>query len=86
MNQTDQIVQNSVETFDKFKTCKGCPDRCAVPNCHTNCKGYLKRKEEYKVIGLERRKNEVTTYLIMHRLSVDTYGDPLLKWHSRKIR
>ena len=31
---------------DKFKTCKGCPDRCADPNCHDVCKGYKYRQKK----------------------------------------
>lgn len=34
--------------FDKSKTCKGCPDRVADPNCHTTCSGYLTRVEKMK--------------------------------------
>lgn len=31
--------------FDKTKSCKGCPDRSAEPNCHTDCEGYLVRQQ-----------------------------------------
>ena len=42
---------------NKFKTCEGCPDRCAEPNCHTTCRGYLYRKAERAKQNKERRKN-----------------------------
>lgn len=36
---------------NKFESCKGCPDRCADPNCHDRCEGYkyrMKKKDEAK--------------------------------------
>lgn len=35
---------------NKFKSCKGCPDRRAAPNCHTTCRGYLYRQERQKEV------------------------------------
>lgn len=33
---------------DKTKSCHGCPDRVADPNCHGTCKGYIDRVAESK--------------------------------------
>ena len=33
---------------DKRKSCHGCPDRVADPNCHGTCKGYIDRAAESK--------------------------------------
>lgn len=41
-------------SFDKFKTCKDCPDRTIQPNCHTTCEGYIYRCK----INEERKANE----------------------------
>ena len=38
--------------IDKFKTCKDCPDRSIMPNCHSTCEGYLARCKQNE----ERRK------------------------------
>ena len=49
--------------FDKFKTCKDCPDRRAQPNCHTDCEGYLARCEELKRIKEEKiRQQEIAMF------------------------
>ena len=42
--------------IDKFKTCKGCPDRSIHPNCHTSCEGYLHRVERQEAINKKRRQ------------------------------
>lgn len=31
---------------DKYKSCKGCPDRVTEPNCHEDCAGYKARQEQ----------------------------------------
>lgn len=84
MNQTDQTVQNSVETFDKFKTCQGCPDRCISPNCHMTCPGYLKRQETAREINRERKKSEILLYSIIERERRNTYSTYRLPHYSRK--
>ena len=46
--------------FDKYKTCKGCPDR--VGGCHDDCDGYKSRCEKQKEINDNRRaSNNVPT-------------------------
>lgn len=38
--------------------CKGCPDRCAEPNCHMNCPhGYLEFRAERDALMNEKREN-----------------------------
>lgn len=32
--------------FDKYKSCKGCPDRTVHPACHDDCEGYKARCQE----------------------------------------
>ena len=32
-----------INMHDKTKSCHGCPDRVADPNCHGTCKGYIDR-------------------------------------------
>ena len=41
---------------DKFKSCKDCPDRTAVPNCHTTCEGYKAQQEKWATIRENRNK------------------------------
>ena len=31
---------------DKYKSCKGYPDRVTEPNCHETCAGYKARQEQ----------------------------------------
>jgi hypothetical protein len=40
---------------DKTKSCHGCPDRVADPNCHGTCKGYIERVEQKEIENRERR-------------------------------
>ena len=42
--------------FDKYKSCKDCPDRTVEPNCHTTCEGYLFRCQ--KTLESKESKNE----------------------------
>ena len=46
--------------FDKFKTCKDCPDRSVEPNCHSTCEGYIARCKQNE----ERRKQEFQNKLV----------------------
>lgn len=43
--------------FDKSKTCKDCPDRTVIPNCHDDCEGYLERCKKQRIIA-EKQKQE----------------------------
>ena len=49
---------------DHYRTCHGCPDRVADPNCHGTCKGYIDRAEESKeknaAIRAEKAKNAIS--------------------------
>jgi hypothetical protein len=42
---------------DKTKSCKDCPDRTAIPNCHTTCEGYKVQQERWKKIRENRNKD-----------------------------
>ena len=33
---------------DKEKSCQGCPDRVAEPNCHSSCEYYLRRSNKHQ--------------------------------------
>ena len=48
---------------DKTKSCYGCPDRVADPNCHGTCKGYIDRaaasKEKSAMIRAEKAKEYI---------------------------
>ena len=41
---------------DKFKSCQGCPDRTAIPNCHTTCEGYKAQQERWAKIRENRER------------------------------
>ena len=49
---------------DKTKSCHGCPDRAADPNCHGTCNGYIGRaaasKAKSELIRAEKAKNAIT--------------------------
>ena len=53
-----------INMHDKTKSCHGCPDRVADPNCHGTCKGYIDRAAESKakseLIRAEKAKNAIT--------------------------
>lgn len=53
-----------INMHDKTKSCHGCPDRVADPNCHGTCKGYIDRAAESKrkgeLIRAEKAKNTIT--------------------------
>ena len=48
---------------DKTKSCYGCPDRVADPNCHSTCKGYVDRaaasKAKSELIRSEKAKEYI---------------------------
>lgn len=50
-----QKASNS-KGFDPYKSCKGCPNRCAEPNCHNEqtCDGWRFRQEQ-----LRQQKSEL---------------------------
>ena len=44
---------------DKEKSCNGCPDRVADPNCHEYCGGFKRRtKRNEKVKAAKRQETE----------------------------
>ena len=53
-----------INMHDKTKSCHGCPDRVADPNCHSTCEGYIDRAEESRrksaLIRAEKAKNAIT--------------------------
>lgn len=50
---------------------RDCPDRCAVPNCHTNCEKYLAWKKLLNEINQkEANKNLFTNYECERRLKI----------------
>lgn len=46
-----------MDEFDKSKTCKDCPDRTVIPNCHDDCEGYLERCKKQREIA-EKNKQD----------------------------
>ena len=54
---------NQPTCHDKTKSCYGCPDRVADPNCHGTCKGYIDRaaasKAKSKLIHAEKAKEYI---------------------------
>ena len=48
---------------DHYRTCYGCPDRVADPNCHGTCKGYIDRaaasKAKSELIRAEKAKEYI---------------------------
>ena len=50
------MLIKGVKMHDKFKSCKGCPDRVAIPNCHSTCEGYLARRKEMDETNKEIHK------------------------------
>ena len=55
---------NQPTCHDHYRTCYGCPDRVADPNCHGTCKGYIDRaaasREKSALIRAEKAKNAMT--------------------------
>ena len=41
---------------DKEKSCNGCPDRVADPNCHDTCGGYKRRVEKNEKVKAAKRE------------------------------
>ena len=52
-----------INMHDKTKSCYGCPDRVADPNCHGTCKGYIDRaaasKAKSELIRAEKAKEYI---------------------------
>ena len=44
-----------INMHDKTKSCYGCPDRVADPNCHGTCKGYIDRTKQNEIDNAKRR-------------------------------
>ena len=51
-------MSNVSVMFDKYKTCKNCPDRSIDPPCHETCEGYKARCQEQKRINDNRRASQ----------------------------
>ena len=53
-----------INMHDKTKSCHGCPDRVADPNCHGTCKGYIDRaaasKRKSAMIRDEKERSAMT--------------------------
>lgn len=47
--------------FDKYKSCKGCPDRWCegTTSCHSTCEGYLSRVKQNEKKREERIQQQV---------------------------
>lgn len=46
--------------------CKGCTERCAIPNCHTTCEKYLKwRANDTKAKEEFKRRNQAPLHQIV---------------------
>lgn len=48
---------------DKTKSCHGCPDRVADPNCHGTCKGYIDRAAASKAKSALIRAEKAKEYI-----------------------
>lgn len=64
IDRSGNAVDINQTTFNPFKSCHGCPDRVADPNCHGTCKGYIDRaaasREKSALIRAEKAKNAMT--------------------------
>lgn len=58
--------------------CKGCTERCAEPNCHTNCEKYRKFIEAKDASRQAKRKTDVEKY------ASERYRDVKTKWLKKK--
>lgn len=54
------------DKFDKFKTCKDCPDR--EVGCHSKCEGYLDRRNNIDEINKLRRKYQLSNLIDNDRI------------------
>ena len=57
--------------FDKYKTCKDCPDR--LPACHDDCDGYKFRCEKQAQINKKRRESKIGPTAHKKRAMLDFY-------------
>jgi hypothetical protein len=52
-----------MQQYDKKKSCKDCPDRCADPNCHDACKEYKDRTAAWQAQKADKMKSiEIWSY------------------------
>lgn len=58
--------------FDKFKSCKDCPDRSISPSCHSICDGYKFRKEKQAEINRNRRARAYIPTTHHERAKIDS--------------
>lgn len=59
--------------FDKYKTCKDCPDRAS--GCHDGCEGYKARCQKQKEINETRRamNNSIAPTYHREQVSINYY-------------
>lgn len=69
---------------DKYKTCKGCPDRTLEPNCHDSCEGYKWRIEENERIKAARREEAACTSSIIEGVERTKASESSKKLMRRK--
>lgn len=55
-NLKQDLRMKKMTEFDKSKTCKDCPDRSVVPNCHNDCEGYLERCKKQRAIAEKEKQ------------------------------
>lgn len=59
--------------FDKYKTCKDCPDRSIDPPYHDACEGYKVRCEKQKEINDNRRASKSVPTAHREKVSINFY-------------
>lgn len=59
--------------FDKYKTCKDCPDRSVDPPCHDNCEGYKARCEKQAEINRNRRASKTVPTAQREKVRINYY-------------
>lgn len=62
-----------MDAFDKYKSCKDCPDRTVTPACHDTCDGYKFRCQKQKEINDNRRASKVVPTAHREKVSNDYY-------------
>lgn len=60
-------------SFDKYKTCKDCPDRSVNPACHDTCDGYKFRCQKQKEINDRRRADNLAPTAHREQVSINFY-------------
>ena len=57
--------------FDKFKSCKDCPDR--VGGCHDTCNGYISRCQEREEIRKKEKATKLAPTEHHEKIVIDYY-------------